>query len=664
MAPNPYVCSSGWAGLLRRVVLAAAVAALAVSTAPAAVWDVSTFSALKTASISANPGDQIIIAAGNYHVTQPLYITTPDLTFSGASGNRNDVVLYGNGMNVESGVTEGFWAAASGIRLENVTIRDFWHHGIHICGAPYADNVVISNVRTVNCGERHVKGSSGSGISDNVIIENLWMEQTEPYLPRPGHSVDPNNYIGGIDAMHINNWTIRDSTALNIRGATGGGRAGIFLWNGVSNLTLERNMLINNGHGISIGNPSGPNGSHVDPWHAEGGVIRNNFIVRRGETSDWALELDNTKDFEVYNNTIYSDVATYFRTVQIYDEAGEGQTTNLQMINNLIRGRVYDLSSGDWSSAAVAAMGNLVDTNGTVVLPSWFVDAAGGDLHLTELAIGAIDQATTLVQVPDDIDGQSRPIGLAPDMGADERGDLPPPPPEDVWMDHEIKYVNGKYGITFILRCDDGIGPSAIFAEMIYEGTNGGQLEQVSAFGTFSVDDETNAEIYDGLPAANYDKDQDSWFMDEFAGTGASVLLLNESPNFYEIESGTPPGEPYEDLAHAYIVSTGDVAYTGLVARAQWWNVVGVVDVPPPGDANRDDYVDGLDYVVWSNNYLQTDVGWEGADFNGDGIADGLDYVLWSNFYNPQPGGMVPEPGCLLLLLAAGPLALRRRRQA
>jgi hypothetical protein len=210
VAPNPNLCSSGLAGLLRRAILVAAVASLAASTASATVWNVSTFgdvgpTGLKYAADHATPGDQIIIAPGSYYVTQPLYITTPDLTFTGATGNRNDVILRGNGMNVNSGVTEGFWAAASGIRLENVTIRDFWHHGIHICGEPYADNVVISNVRTINCGERHVKGSSGSGISDNVIIENLLMLQTEEYLPRFGHPVDEYNYIGGIDAMHINN---------------------------------------------------------------------------------------------------------------------------------------------------------------------------------------------------------------------------------------------------------------------------------------------------------------------------------------------------------------------------------------------------------------------------------------------------------------------------
>ncbi len=382
------------------------------ATVQAATWNVSTFSALRTAALNASPGDEIVIAAGQYHVTNNLYITTPNLIFRGATGNRDDVVLYGNGMNVNSGVREGFWAAANGIQLHNLTIRDFWHHGIHITGT---DNIVVRNCKTINCGERHVKGSGGE--SYNVLIDNLWMEQTEEYLPRYGHSVDEYNYIGGMDCMHIHDWTIRNCTAVNIRGATGGGRAGIFLWNGVSNVTIENNTIIRCGHGISIGNPSGPNNSHVAPWHAVGGLIANNMIIRRGETYDWALELDNTKDFKVYNNTIYSDNAGYWRTVQIFDEPGEGLTTNLDMRNNIIRGGINDLSSGDWSHAAVAAMGNIVHSISPVD-PSWFVDPAGGDLHLTAAAIGAIDAAVVLDEVPYDIDGQVR--GDLPDMGADE----------------------------------------------------------------------------------------------------------------------------------------------------------------------------------------------------------------------------------------------------
>ncbi|MBN1149460.1 MAG: hypothetical protein JXA78_19520, partial [Anaerolineales bacterium] len=45
---------------------------------------------------------------------------------------------------------------------------------------------------------------------------------------------------------------------------------------------------------------------------------------------------------------------------------------------------------------------------------------ASGNLHLLESASAAIDQAATLAQVSDDYDGQARPAGEAPDVGADE----------------------------------------------------------------------------------------------------------------------------------------------------------------------------------------------------------------------------------------------------
>ena len=51
---------------------------------------------------------------------------------------------------------------------------------------------------------------------------------------------------------------------------------------------------------------------------------------------------------------------------------------------------------------------------------------------------------------------------------------------------------------------------------------------------------------------------------------------------------------------------------------------------PLPGDANHDASVDGLDYTIWSNNYL-TGTTYEQGDFTGDGTVDGLDYIVWSN---------------------------------
>jgi|GEM_PF-1862937 len=56
--------------------------------------------------------------------------------------------------------------------------------------------------------------------------------------------------------------------------------------------------------------------------------------------------------------------------------------------------------------------------------------------------------------------------------------------------------------------------------------------------------------------------------------------------------------------------------------------------VPKPGDANGDGRVDGLDYVIWVDNYgMSSGVNSSNGDFNGDGRVDGLDYVIWVDNY-------------------------------
>lgn len=53
-----------------------------------------------------------------------------------------------------------------------------------------------------------------------------------------------------------------------------------------------------------------------------------------------------------------------------------------------------------------------------------------------------------------------------------------------------------------------------------------------------------------------------------------------------------------------------------------------------PGDADGNGNVDGLDYIVWLNNYnINTAGGASKGDFDTSGKVDGVDYLIWLNNY-------------------------------
>ena len=74
------------------------------------------------------------------------------------------------------------------------------------------------------------------------------------------------------------------------------------------------------------------------------------------------------------------------------------------------------------------------------------------------------------------------------------------------------------------------------------------------------------------------------------------------------------------------------------------------------GDANLDGRVDGSDYALIDNGFLQSGslTGWYNGDFNYDGVVDGSDYTLMDNAYNNQ--------GAQLSAAIAGPTEMNDRR--
>lgn len=372
-------------------------------------WRVSTFEELHAAIGNCSPGDRIVLAPGQYHVTRRLYLTKADVVVRGPAGKPEQAVLHGNGMNDPSGQQTCFWTAADGIELRDFTIRDFWQYGVVLSGREPArvlpDRLVLSNLRFQDIGTRHIKGVNSRDFSEGVLIERVHCRQTQKRRRRPGHPVDPDNYIGGIDCMRTKDWIIRDCRFEGIRGATGGGRGAIFMWIGSVNPLIERNVIIDCGAAICLGNGHNPRGV----FHVSGGIVRNNVAYHTGR---WrAVELGFLRDVKFVHNTLYS-VSPRSRTIDIYDRP-DVVTEGLELRGNLVRGRIKNRARGQ-----VVLADNV---EGEAVGPEWFEDPAAGKFSLTGAAGEAVDRLEPLAEAPRDITGRRRPIGRLADAGAHER---------------------------------------------------------------------------------------------------------------------------------------------------------------------------------------------------------------------------------------------------
>ncbi len=83
-----------------------------------------------------------------------------------------------------------------------------------------------------------------------------------------------------------------------------------------------------------------------------------------------------------------------------------------------------------------------------------------------------------------------------------------------------------------------------------------------------------------------------------------------------------------------------------------------------PADFNEDGLVNGTDLAQWKTSFAANNANAD-ADFDGD--SDGADFLLWQQQVGATPAfaaaSAAPEPGSLLLVLAAAPLAAMARRR-
>ena len=347
----------------------------------------------------ADSGDEILLADGTYHLDQYSILISREITVRSASGDRDAVVILGQGYGTPA---EGLMVRAPNVTIADLTITAARDHGVSIKGEHGANATYIYNVHLYDIGTQHIKGTPSSS---NGVVACSKIGYTSGGVK--------GDYINGIDIHGATDWVIRDNEIYNIWGdgsgcevdidcgtyLPGGGPA-ILLWNHASGNIVERNVIRDSFRGIALG---------FGTTHS-GGAVRNNFFYQssgqqNGVDGDAGVSIWGS-DTEIDHNTVILGT-DYPGAIEFQD------STNLQIRNNLISEPVWNRGNSTYNT-----QGNKTDAGPADLL-------VPGDPHL-DPASDAVDFPTTIVlpKVDHDIDGEDRPQGSGPDSGCDELGTI------------------------------------------------------------------------------------------------------------------------------------------------------------------------------------------------------------------------------------------------
>jgi len=367
---------------------------------PGNIVSVQTVNELQNAlqQASAQNGNMtILVQPGVYALNTNLRFISDnmaDLTIKGATGNRDDVIIKGLGWN-NNAVTHIFNVAADRFTVADMTIGEVYYHPIQVHSNPNdADDFMAVNIRIIDAKEQLFKVSGGGSLyADRGGIYCSEFEFTQ--------GIAYQFYTGGIDAHRSKDWTIHNNVFKGIRSPESLlAEHAIHFWRECQNNTVTANQISNCDRGIGFGLGDDPNNGNV------GGLIMNNFVHTN---RDVGIGLEYSPNTKVYNNTVVTE--NYPHSIEYRFTA----TTNVQITNNLVTGAIRQRNG---ASAALT-------TNHQTSNLSVFADAANYDYHLIGSPASIVDMGSLLTEVNQDIDCESRPIGAAMDIGADEYSSCP-----------------------------------------------------------------------------------------------------------------------------------------------------------------------------------------------------------------------------------------------
>lgn len=371
------------------------------------------WASLQKAADTVAAGDTVIVRAGNYagfHLTTSGTANLP-ITFS---AEANAVVDADNettpdGLNLEGAsyvLIEGFTVTGvtrAGIRAvlcENVTIRNNRtdQNGVWGILTGFCDDLLIENNECSRSGDEHGIYVSNSGDRPVIRGNRLFSNNAN------GLHMNGDVSLGG-DGV-ISNALVENNIIWDNGSAGGSGING----DGVQNSVIRNNLLYeNHASGISLYQIDGGEPS-------SGNLIINNTVVQ-ASNGRWALNIqDAATNNRVFNNILLSRHASR-GAVDISADSLTGFVSN----NNVVIGRFTNDDGNSVLDLAEWRAGTGQDTASLeAAIDDVFVDATGGDYHLSETS-PALENGASTDAPATDFEGQGRPQGAGVDIGADER---------------------------------------------------------------------------------------------------------------------------------------------------------------------------------------------------------------------------------------------------
>ncbi len=568
---------------------------------------------LVSAVEGAATGDTILIESGTYTLNKvQINVSADSVTIGSLSGNRESVILQGQGMG-NSAVSKIFWVNADHFTARDMTLQLVYDHAIqtHVD----TDGLTLKNLLVRDVRTQLIKvpwDGDDTKWSEKGLIEDCSFEFSS------GHCYQ--QYSGGPDILHARNWTVRNNICRGIRSPTSSPTGGaIMFWQYCDDIIIENNKIINCDRGIIAGLTS----SHTQT----GVVIRNNMIYHAdiddgNFEGDASIVAESAPGVEIYNNTIFQQ-HDYQSAIE-YRWAG---TTNALIANNCI----YITSSGYFLPIfARDGAGGTETNNVTNAQSSWFVNTAAGDLHLSSAVASLVDQGTSVTGLNEDYDRQTRPQGTAVDIGADEYFTGP--------LLQVRLYLEGFYNQA---------------SANMHTGLSTNHLIR-------------NYSPYNDTTHSHLDNAICDWVELQFADTPGgeplwqqSIMLqsdgwLCDALNHYkQICVDLSAGSYYLSVSHrnhlrltsgsAITLSDGSTSvytFTGkddfyLPHQSKLIDTASGLYTSPAGDIDQDLHITSKDYTLW-HNAISDNAGYTATDLNGDGKTDKNDYYLW--LFNAQNG--------------------------